>query len=368
MKLATKSACRLLCAASMLSCLAYADDKTEINPDSVERTERVRTLSAQSTEPTASTQAQRKPNTADAVSKPKPPPIRPPLRPKRPPSPITANLMTSAVPPLPQKIAPYSGNQNNTDDEATFEPNELMLISNDMDEAKKSANYLNRYGARIKIRSVLSGLGFVLSVFRLPQDADTQALIRQIQMDSPNLQMDVNQRYQLQSAGRESSNRKISSRKSYGATLIQWPQTLNCIAQSSLHLGVIDTQVNTTHPALLGAQVKSQSFIKGKPANAKHGTAVVSMLVGNTQAGFSGLLPKANISAAGVFRARGDKVEATTGSLLLALNWLVEQRVSVINLSLGGEHNRVLEQAITRVLAKDIEIVAAAGNSGPDAP
>ncbi|MBU2987380.1 S8 family serine peptidase [Saccharophagus degradans] len=282
-------------------------------------------------------------------------PSKRPLAPPRiPPSPITANLTTSAVPPLPVKaVIPSVTNANQN---SNFEPSELMLVSADMAAAKQAASYLNRYGAQIKTRSVLTNLGLVMSVFRLPEGEDTLAIIRQIQTDLPNLQTDTNQRYQLQ-----------NSRKTYGASMVGWPQAPSCIAQNALHVGVIDTPVNTAHPALLGANIQAKSFIKGEPASATHGTAVASILVGSAQAGFSGLLPQAQLTAAAVFRQRGERVEATTDSLLLALDWLVQQQVSVINLSLGGERNRVLAQAIEQVLAKRIAVVAAAGNNGPQA-
>lgn len=303
-------------------------------------------LTGSNTQQTAQPAAQK--DTADTKAT-----QRPLARPSIPPSPITANLTTSAVPPLPNKATIPSGNTPNKN--ANFEPGELMLVSADMRAAKRAASDLTRYGAQIKTRTMLKNLGLVMSVFRLPEGEDTRALIQQIQTDLPSLQTDTNQRYQLQ-----------NRRKTYGASMVRWPQTLTCVAQNTLRVGVIDTPVNTAHPALLGADIQARSFITGEPASATHGTAVASILVG--RGGFAGLLPQAQVSAAGVFRQRGKQVEATTDSLLQALDWLVQQQVAVINLSLGGEHNRVLAQAIQQVLASNIALVAAAGNSGPEAP
>jgi len=64
----------------------------------------------------------------------------------------------------------------------------------------------------------------------------------------------------------------------------------------------------------------------------------------------------------------GKHIDATVEWLVQGLNWLVLQHVDVMNLSLGGLRNLILEAAIGRVLAAEIPVVAAAGNDRPDAP
>ena len=79
-----------------------------------------------------------------------------------------------------------------------------------------------------------------------------------------------------------------------------------------------------------------------------------------------GLAPKAEIFAAEVFDQNDEQGEfASTVSLIKALNWLVTLNVSVINISLAGPPNRLLETAIARVREKGILAIAAAGNGGP---
>ncbi|MEE8429054.1 MAG: S8 family serine peptidase, partial [Gammaproteobacteria bacterium] len=83
-------------------------------------------------------------------------------------------------------------------------------------------------------------------------------------------------------------------------------------------------------------------------------------------AGIAGLLPGSKLYVANVFRQRGKRrVETTAEWIVLALDWLVRQRVHIINVSLGGPRNLLLETAIKRVLARGVVVVAAAGNNGP---
>jgi hypothetical protein len=47
---------------------------------------------------------------------------------------------------------------------------------------------------------------------------------------------------------------------------------------------------------------------------------------------------------------------------------MVEQRVSVVNISLVGPRNALVERAIQRAQARGLTVVAAVGNDGPAAP
>jgi subtilisin family serine protease len=60
-----------------------------------------------------------------------------------------------------------------------------------------------------------------------------------------------------------------------------------------------------------------------------------------------------------------DKTDAAT--LVTAIDFLVERGVKVINLSLSGPANTVLESAINAAQARGVVFVAAAGNGGPGA-
>ncbi|VAW04877.1 hypothetical protein MNBD_ALPHA05-987, partial [hydrothermal vent metagenome] len=98
-----------------------------------------------------------------------------------------------------------------------------------------------------------------------------------------------------------------------------------------------------------------------------HVTSIVSILVGESEE-FHGLLQKAETYAASVFfdtPAGGQST--TTTSLVLALNWMIENNVSIVNMSLTGPANAVLRSAIDSAYEKGLVIVAAVGNAGPNA-
>lgn len=143
--------------------------------------------------------------------------------------------------------------------------------------------------------------------------------------------------------------------------------TLQRVVGKGLKIGLVDSAVSTEHPGLRGARIRQQSFIPtGKAPDFKHGTAIASVLVGQSETA-PGIAADSQLYAAGVFFREADYVSASAESLIQALDWLAAQQVDVINLSLTGPHNELLQAAVQRV-SEDILAVAAVGNAGPGSP
>lgn len=261
------------------------------------------------------------------------------------------------VPP-PRPTAPATSDADPATQ--TYEPGELLLVSANMADAQSAARQLQRYQLQVKSRQQLDNLGLVISVFRLPPGTDVPALVAQLQTELPDLNLDTNQRYQL-----------LNARREYGQMMIGWPEPLGTCA-GEFRIGMLDTPVADTHPALRDTDLVRRNFVRGESASAVHGTAVASLLIGKPGSLTPGMLPGSKLFAAEVFRQRGDPANAitdtTTDTLLAALDWLASENVQAINLSLGGERNRVFELALAQLLERNIRLVAAAGNQGPEAP
>jgi subtilisin family serine protease len=131
-------------------------------------------------------------------------------------------------------------------------------------------------------------------------------------------------------------------------------------------IGMIDSQVDTDHPALAQSHIESRAFVSADADMPQfHGTAIASIIAANS-ADYQGLAPDAEIYAAGVFELDEERGEiASTVSLLRALDWLMSSEVGVVNISLAGPPNRLLEAALSRASEQDVVILAAAGNGGP---
>jgi hypothetical protein len=133
-----------------------------------------------------------------------------------------------------------------------------------------------------------------------------------------------------------------------------------------LRLGMIDSLVDIDHPALSSANIHSEAFTsEGAKMPSSHGTAIASIFIGRDKS-YVGLAPQAELYAAAVFEQDASRGEiASTVSLVRALDWLMSSGVDVVNISLAGPPNRLLEKALERAALRGVVILAAAGNGGP---
>ncbi|WP_338665175.1 S8 family serine peptidase [Pararoseomonas sp. SCSIO 73927] len=151
--------------------------------------------------------------------------------------------------------------------------------------------------------------------------------------------------------------------------MVRWqPSAGTCPAAP--RIGLIDSGVSADHAALKGSAVEQLSVLgpDRRPASPTHGTAVAALLVGRPESGTPGLLPGARLVVAGSFH-RGPAGDDTADAfdLARALDALAGRDVPVINMSFSGPANALLERAVAAVRARDIALVAAAGNAGPRA-
>ncbi len=148
----------------------------------------------------------------------------------------------------------------------------------------------------------------------------------------------------------------------------QTPRNLLSITPPSTRqkVGIVDTQLNMSHPSLQRLSITSKDFSEQIPiSTSSHGNSVVSILAGQSD-DFVGLLSNVDIYAASVFFHDDESGDiTTTESLLNSLDWLISQDVKVINMSLAGPANMVLSAAIGKYCEQGIIIVAAVGNNGP---
>jgi hypothetical protein len=123
-----------------------------------------------------------------------------------------------------------------------------------------------------------------------------------------------------------------------------------------IRVGLLDTGVAAGHPAFRDSELHSWGC-GDEPVPSLHGTAVASLLVARAAA---------DLYAADVYCGlpTGGAVDVIIG----AFAWLSAQRVGVINVSLVGPKNALLERAVSGLIAHGYLIVAAVGNDGPTAP
>jgi hypothetical protein len=135
-------------------------------------------------------------------------------------------------------------------------------------------------------------------------------------------------------------------------------------AGTGTKIGLVDGGVDTSHDVFRDIVIH-QHGCSGAPVPAAHGTAVASLMIGRSLR-FHGAAPGSDLYAADVYCGlpTGGAVDAVAD----ALAWFVREHVPVINVSLVGPPNTMLENVVRLVIAHGHVVVAAVGNDGPAAP
>ncbi|HUD97179.1 MAG TPA: S8 family serine peptidase [Woeseiaceae bacterium] len=207
-------------------------------------------------------------------------------------------------------------------------------------------------GLEIAAQRKLQSMGLTLVTLRKPAGADLSQTITDLRTSLPGVAVDFNHVYRFAAetfavpAGEESQDANAS------------PDSVP--AKAGVRVGMIDSAVKSDHPALRDSTVVNADFVSNdgvRPLG--HGTAVASLIARSSN-------HDAEIYAASVFFQTGNHAPgATTESLVAALDWLAAERVHVINMSLAGPGNALLERAIAAMADNAPVIVAAVGNNGP---
>jgi Subtilase family len=216
-------------------------------------------------------------------------------------------------------------------------------------------------GFIIDREQTIGAMNIRLVVFRAPQGMSTNKALRALRRADPGGSYDYNHIYS--GGGALPRHDGWAADATVHDALSSAPRAAGS-AQLRVRIGLLDTGVDVTHPVFRESVVHAWGC-DSHAIPAAHGTAVASLLIGRSDV-FHGVRPDAELYAADVYcgRPTGGAVDA----LVAAFGWLVQERVPVINVSLVGPKNAMLETVIGGLIAGGYIIVAAVGNDGPAAP
>lgn len=216
-----------------------------------------------------------------------------------------------------------------------------------IDPAPGALDRVRGAGFTVTDDRMLDELNLRIVVLRSPRGVGTRQALRQLRRLDPVGTYDFNHVYFGSAA--------ITA----GATL---PSSSIARSARALRVGLIDSGVSRDHPGLAGVDIRGWGCDE-KPHPDTHGTAVASLLVGNQD----GEVVRGSVLYAADIYCGQPAGGAVTG-FAEAMAWLARERVGVINLSLVGPHNQLLQRATQALAARGHVLVAAVGNDGPAAP
>ncbi len=211
-------------------------------------------------------------------------------------------------------------------------------------------------GFNVIRESRLEALDVTVVVLRSPEGVSTRRALKELRSADPQGSYDYNHLY-LESGAVASTAQPSSPAQA------KTPAGAAGSTAAAVRVGLIDSGVDATHPVFAGTAI-IQEGCNGKPVAGGHGTAVASLIAGDSEH-FRGAAARATLYAADVYCGvpTGGSIDAILG----ALGWMARERVPVVNLSLVGPPNRLLEDVTRSMMARGHLLVAAVGNDGPAA-
>lgn len=240
------------------------------------------------------------------------------------------------------------------------------------DLSPESLALLQGEGFTLIAEEDLSSFGLRLTRLRVPSDLGLEAARARVREVPGGEDADFNHFYRAGQGGEGQGNQAACEHENCPALqLVAWPNERLETCRVSVPVGVVDTGVNAEHDILNGARLEVVRMADAglDPSAAIHGTAVASLLIGAEGSRVPGLIPEAELIAVDVFSEVAGDERADVPSLLRGMDLLRGRGVRVINLSLAGPENTVLQVALDAMSGPEgTVIVAAAGNAGPEAP
>ncbi len=168
-----------------------------------------------------------------------------------------------------------------------------------------------------------------------------------------------------------SNNKFLNKVPSYNDTHldIQYGQYVDTLTHlhslgrgEAIKIGVVDTLSDHQHPDLLDQINRQYQYVATTTDNQTHGTAMAGIISAraNNNTGLVGLAPDAvlNIYAA-CESSQGEKARCNSFNILQALEQAIKDEVHILNLSIAGPYDELIEAVINVAHKQGIVVIAA---------
>jgi subtilisin family serine protease len=213
----------------------------------------------------------------------------------------------------------------------------------------------------------IDSLSIYCFVYRLPEKADRQSVIAKLNADDR-----VESAQPLQSFDTSVSPRELyddtHASLQYGLDVLEIAPAHSITRGAGVTVVIIDSQVDKNHEDLRGRVGNVREFsYKGMSKDERHGTAIASVIAArsNNALGMVGIAPEATLEVYASCWSSGDSRSAICDSFSLskALDAVLDDPPDVLNLSLIGPHDPLLERLIQK--AHDAGVIMVAASAGP---
>jgi len=240
------------------------------------------------------------------------------------------------------------------DADKVVDDRQIVVLARTRSQVEQLLEQANVRGYQALSQEDMEGLGLFLVVLKTPSGLSSDAAIRELERLSPGVTAGVNHAYVPPAI--------VSSQqgRTYADAMMGRPDTT---CEARLSIGVIDGAIANSDGAFGQSPLIVKDFTAGSSTADDHAKMVAEVMVGSKRLSGATL-----VNAVVVGEHRQASSAAGVDNLVRALNWMQVSDVNLVNVSLSGPYNKILDRAVQSATARGLLIVAAAGNDGADSP
>lgn len=251
--------------------------------------------------------------------------------------------------------------------------NQLMVMLPLIDTKKillRIEKLKQSYGVKIVNSWPLKSIGLYCVVFEVVKHQSIKNMISNISREPMVDSVQEMKIFQVLNKADKLKNSSLEHLQ-YGIKSLEIKKAHKIATGKNVRIAIIDSGMDINHPEYRSSIEEVRNFVE-KPSQSFtsdiHGTAIAGVIAaGNSQQkGIIGVSPDARLLA---FKAcwqtelQWGKAFCNSFSLAKAINLAIIRNVNIINLSLGGPYDGVIDRLIQKAIEKNISVVAASGSN-----
>jgi subtilisin family serine protease len=206
-------------------------------------------------------------------------------------------------------------------------------------------------------------IGATVGLFRISDGRSYETVSREFSTDSNVHSVQRNFRYFLQD---QKTVPAEGDPAQYALTKLRLPEAHRLAHGLGVRLAVIDSGIDAKHRELAGSVIDSFDALAIKEGPHVHGTGIAGAIVAHAR--LMGSAPAAQLVAIRAFGGAANGAQSNSYAILKSLDYAARQNARIINMSFAGPKDSLIERGIEAVAARNIVMVAAAGNAGAKSP
>jgi subtilisin family serine protease len=241
--------------------------------------------------------------------------------------------------------------------------NEIVAEIDGALSASQADALARRHGLRRIDSRNFELLGTTIGLFRIEGRKTVEAASREFSQDGSVRSVQPNFRYALQD---QKTSAGEGEQAQYPQLKLHLPQAHALADGANVTVAVIDSGVDLKHPEFAGVAIASFDALESKDGPHVHGTGVAGAIVAHVH--LMGSAPAARILAIRAFGSSGKGAESTSYVLLKGLDLAAGHGAQIVNMSFAGPKDALVGRGLAALAARNVVLVAAAGNAGPKSP